>query len=201
MPVFFLLLFGMIEFGFIFKDSLTLASMTRSGARIGAASGNSLGTSSPNTDYQILSAMLGSSTALDSTINYVIIYKASSTSGDLPAGCAPTAPATPPATGVTGECNVYDSTALNAIKGYTTWGQAQGSGYFGCAGASLDQFWCPGAANGQTGRIVSQSGNGGAGPDYLGVYISATHASITKLFVPSITLHDAAVMRIEPQTP
>jgi hypothetical protein len=194
MPVFLLLLFGMIEFGFIFKDSLTLASMTRSGARIGAATGNSM---SPNTDYQILSAMLGGSTALGSTINFVIIYKASATSGALPTGCAPPAPATPPPTGVTGECNVYDHTALMALKTMT---QAQTSGYFGCTGASLDQFWCPGAVGGQTGRIVSQSGNNGAGPDYLGVYISATHTSITKFF-PGLTLHDAAVMRIEPQTP
>ena len=49
-----LLLFGMIEFGFIFKDSLTLSTMVQTGARTGAEVGNA---SSPSADYEILSTM------------------------------------------------------------------------------------------------------------------------------------------------
>ena len=50
-PVFLLLLFGMIEFGFIFKDSQTFDNMTRAGVRVAAITGNA---TSPGADYEIL---------------------------------------------------------------------------------------------------------------------------------------------------
>jgi Flp pilus assembly protein TadG len=47
LPVFMLLLFGMLEFGFVFSHHLTLEYATREGARVGAALGKNTQTSLP----------------------------------------------------------------------------------------------------------------------------------------------------------
>jgi hypothetical protein len=44
LPVFLLILFGMVEFGFVFTHNLTLEYATREGARVGAALSNGGGT-------------------------------------------------------------------------------------------------------------------------------------------------------------
>ncbi len=64
-PVFILLLFGMIEFGFVFKDSLTLSSMVQAGVRAGAEAGQR---AEPSADYEILSALEAADGSLGSTI-------------------------------------------------------------------------------------------------------------------------------------
>jgi len=184
-PLLFLVLFGIIEFGLVFKDSLTLTNMTRAGTRIGAEVGNA---SDPDADYQILSAIEAASSPLTNQIQGVIIFKASATSSALPPGCSLDSPG-----GVAGECNVYTPGQLQDV--YPTWQQqqAQDPTSFECQ-PNWDSQWCPSA------RVVSQSGNDGSGPDYLGVYISVHETSVTGWF-HAMTLDDAAVMRLEPQTP
>jgi len=184
-PLLFLVLFGIIEFGFVFKDSLTLTNMTRSGARTGAAVGNA---TSPDADYQILSAITSSAGALSANINGVIIFTATATSSALPTGCSF-------ASGSTAGCNVYTPTQLSEVKqsnGNWTTMQTLYPTAFKCQ-SGWDDHWCPST------RVVSQSGNGGSGPDYLGVYISAHHSKVTGWF-QSLTLTDTSVMRLEPQS-
>ena len=189
-PILFLILFGIIEFGFVFKDSLTLTNMTRSGVRTGAAVGNA---TSPDADFQILQAIAGASGALSANINYVIIFKASSNSGTVPATCL-TAAATPTIPdGVdtaSAQCNIYTSTQISDVEGAGATWASQPTSRWGCSAGTWDSYYCPGS------RIVSQS----AGPDYLGVYISAHHSTITGFF-HALTLSDTSVMRLEPQTP
>lgn len=184
-PLLFLVLFGIIEFGLVFKDSLTLTNMTRAGSRIGAEVGN---TTDPDADYQILSAIQAASGPLTNQVQGVIIFKASPTSSALPAGCSLASP-----DGVTGECNVYTPSQLQDV--YPTWQQqqAQDPTSFECQ-ANWDSQWCPST------RVVSQTGNDGSGPDYLGVYISIRETSVTGWF-HAMTLDDVSVMRLEPQTP
>jgi len=184
-PLVFLILFGIIEFGFVFKDSLTLTNMTRSGVRTGAAAGNA---ANPSADYQMLSAIKAASGALSGQIQGVIIFKATGNSSTLPPGC------TIASSGVAGQCNVYTPTELSDVQPTWTAQLSQFPDSFGCAGAaSWDDDWCPSS------RIVSQSGNGGAGPDYLGIYIVAHHSNVTGFF-HSLTLNDESIMRLEPQT-
>jgi Flp pilus assembly pilin Flp len=183
-PILFLILFGIIEFGFVFKDSLTLTNMTRSGVRTGAAVGNA---TSPDADFQILQAIAGASGALSSNINYVIVFKASSSSGTVPSACITAAQGG--TQGVSGECNIYSPTEISTIKSQT-WAQQSGTGNWGCGTTTWDGDYCPGS------RIVSQS----AGPDYLGVSISAHHSNVTGFF-HSLTMTDTSIMRLEPQTP
>jgi Flp pilus assembly protein TadG len=183
-PLLFLILFAIMEFGFIFKDTLTINNMTRAAARTGAAAGDN---TNPSADYQMLSALKASGGALSAQIQGVIIFKASGTSSSLPAGCSLTS-------SVPGECNVYTPLQISEIQTTYAAQLAQYPNSFGCASGSWDASWCPGT------RVVSQSGNGGSGPDYLGVYISTKHSNVTGFF-HSMTLQDAAVMRLEPQSP
>ncbi len=188
-PVFLLLLFGMIEFGFIFKDSQTLDNMTRAGVRVAAITGNA---TDPDADYQILTSVLGASNGLDAS--EVIIFDATSLDGnppgDVPTECA----------NGTLLCNIYSATDLGIVQqNLTSYDAAMQTDFgptpTGSACGAWDQTWC--AAS----RSVSQSGNSGAGPDYVGVYVSAVHTNLTGFFGPSLTLTDSAVMQLEPQTP
>src|SRR4051794_19696047 len=72
LPVLVTITLGVIEIGFIFKDSLTISSAVRSGARIGAVDGTNT-----TADFDILSAVKSGSGALNSTaIQAVVVYKA-----------------------------------------------------------------------------------------------------------------------------
>src|SRR5436305_6878790 len=62
LPVLITLTLGVIEIGFIFKDSLTISSAVRSGVRIGAADG-----ATGQADYDILSAVKSGSGAVSSS--------------------------------------------------------------------------------------------------------------------------------------
>jgi len=63
LPGFLLILFGLLEFGFLFSHQLTLEYATREGARVGAALGNGSraapcsGTSPEPVDWQIVAAV------------------------------------------------------------------------------------------------------------------------------------------------
>lgn len=183
-PLLFLILFAIMEFGFIFKDTLTINNMTRAAVRTGAAAGNN---TYPSADYEMLSSLKASGGALSAQIQGVIIFKASGTSSALPAGCSLTS-------SVPGQCNVYTPLQVSEIQTTYAAQLTLFRGSFGCGGGSWDGAWCPST------RVVSQSGNAGSGPDYLGIYISAKHSNVTGFF-HSMTLQDTAVMRLEPQSP
>jgi hypothetical protein len=175
-PVLALLVFGSLEFGLLFKDYLTVANMSRAGARIGAADG-----STQVTDYDILQAVKASGNAVPSaSIKAIVVFKASAGTSSLPNVTCETA-------SVTNVCNFYTSadftrpkTDFNCVK------SPLGSG------TGPDRFWYP------CGRVDTQSGNSGAGPDYVGVYVRYDHKWMTGLFGSTKTISDTTVMRIEP---
>ena len=170
--VFAMLLFGIIEFGTAFYDYLTSSNVTRTAARIGSTMGNAA-----LTDYQILQKVKSAAAPLPpSEIQQIIIYKASGVGAAPDPSCK--------AGSVTGLCNTYVNSDMS-----------RPSTDFGCGSASPDRYWCP------TSRVVSASGNSGAGPDYLGVYIRVLHKSVTGMFGPSFTFAPNMVLKIEAQTP
>ncbi len=93
------LIFGIIEFGFVFKDKLTVSNASRAGARAGSAAG-----SNASADLQILRAV-GASSGL-ARVEKVVVYKAASSTDPVPAGC------TSSPVGIAGVCNVYDNSDL-----------------------------------------------------------------------------------------
>src|SRR5438270_13426205 len=79
LPVIITLTLGIIEFGLVFKDSLTIANATRAGARVGAAT--TANGSLANQDYYILQAVESGLTGLsNNTLTGVLIYNATPTS-------------------------------------------------------------------------------------------------------------------------
>ncbi|MEL7209145.1 MAG: hypothetical protein AAGK32_13090, partial [Actinomycetota bacterium] len=100
--------------------------------------------------------------------------------GSPTAGCRAGTPSAAPGS----ECNVYtvDDLALPAED-------------FGCRDdRDLDRFFCP------TDRKVASSAATGGPPDYVGIWIEATHPWVTGLWGEAITMSDLTVTRLEPRS-
>ena len=91
-PVFLLILFGMIEFGFVFTHDLTVEYATREGARAGAALANGAdlngcsGTNWKTVDPLVIAAVervlqSPGSQVVISNVSQIVIYKANPTTG------------------------------------------------------------------------------------------------------------------------
>jgi Flp pilus assembly protein TadG len=175
--VFFTVLVGILEFGLAFRDYLTTANITRSGARAASGQGND-----SLADYQILQSVKKASSGIgNGTIDYIVVFKATSYNSTL-ASVSTTCEA---GTSVSGVCNVY-----------TTADWARPSTDFGCDNAAEPDFnWCP-----TTRKIAASSGSGGP-PDYVGVYVKMTHRNIFKLFAKTFVFKDQTIIRIEPKQP
>ncbi len=168
-PVFMLMVLGIMEVGLAMNDNLALAHTVRAGTRVASASGNDL-----YADYGIIQAVKREISAVPrAQIQRIVVYKATRY------GEEPTTDCMTGAAGQTGLCNIYDTTAFNAVK--TRWG---------CKTAeALDRYWCP------TSRIVSRT----AGPNYVGVWVKIEHRWVTGMFGDTTELTDQSVIRLEPR--
>jgi Flp pilus assembly protein TadG len=178
-PVLMTLLFGIVEFGFAWRDKITVETATRAGARTASNLGPTA-QADYNTVQTVLSAMSSIPTA---NVDIIVIFDAS-TSGTVSATCAAGTPITnnsaPPNNG-TG-CNVYTASQFSL-----------GSASYGCGGSSPDRFWCP------TGAARQNSMSQTNGPAYIGVYVKAHRAFITKIFgTTGPTMTSTSVLRLEP---
>lgn len=168
-PVFFLLLFAIIEFGLMFRDNLTLANTTRDAARAGSVAGDDL-----SADHFLLQVVERASAAMpQDQIEQIIVFEAANEGSPVPASCL-TGP-------VSGLCNVYDRTHLDDPVGQ-----------FGCGGTSPDRFWCPDT------RVVNQSPANGGPPDLLGVYVRIERDRVSGFFPGTQTMEDTYILRLEP---
>jgi hypothetical protein len=179
-PVFFLIVFGLLEYGLVMRDNLTVAAMTRDTARGASAFGNE-----QYTDFKAIRILGQTARALPlDLLDRVVIFDAGSASGSISDAGHP-AHACMTGSGVNNVCNVY--TVDDLTKPQTS---------FGCTdGSSEDRHWCPIPVSGQDGREVSQSGP----PDYVGVWVKVRHPFLTGLFGDEVTITDEVVMRIEPR--
>lgn len=177
-PVFFILIFGVIEFGLLFKDKLTTDNASRVGGRAASVTG-----AGDESDFLVLQSVgHGLNSMNRSQVTQIIIYKATTPQDPVPADCLTGGSQSGPEF-----CNVYDRAALDELF-YDTNGVE--NDFFGCvAGTSADRFWCP---NSRDDSLT------GAPPDYVGVYVETEHAFITGFFGNGVTLTQTAVNRIEP---
>lgn len=79
MPVILLIVFGILEFGLVFKNSLTVTSSTRSGARVTASMPRTTNYQQ-NTAAAVRGSLLNAMTSSD--IEYLSIYKADPVTGE-----------------------------------------------------------------------------------------------------------------------
>jgi Flp pilus assembly protein TadG len=87
--------------------------------------------------------------------------------------------------------------ATGTCNRYTGADMARASTDFGCVGAGstvkIDNSWCP------TTRKTALSGTAGP-PDYVGVYVSVLHPSLTGVLGAPKKLSTSTIIRIEPRT-
>lgn len=168
-PVFFMLIFGIIEVGLAMNDKLALAHAVRAGSRFASAAG-----ADPYTDYGILKSVARESSAIpDHQIDLIVVYKADRF------GDPPTPACQAGSSGST--CNVYTPADFDRPRED-----------FGCQpGKNLDIFWCP--MDRQVTLTTTTS------PDYVGVWMKVQHPWITRMFGTTVTLTDSSVIQLEPR--
>ena len=188
-PVFFALIFGVMEIGLAMNDSLAVSSTVKAGARMASASGND----QKSDLYTVLNIARESSAISRPDIKQIVIYKPAGFGDGPTASCKNGVPQA-------GVCNVYDYTDLRVaevqVKEET---DALAAGrtpdpskmIFGCKPTSPDRYWCP------TERKVTQPIGG---PDYVGVYMRVEHKWVTKLFGSVKTLENKSIIRLEPRS-
>lgn len=184
LPVLVTLVLGVAEYGFAWRDSSTVATAARAGARTGASLAFN-----GQADYSILTSVSAALADVGAAqIQRIVIYKASSSDGAVPSTCTTT-----PADGISGVCNVYRPADLSLTSSsFTSSTTPAGTACNNAAVTSKrDRYWCPTSR-----KSPSMTG----GPDYVGVWIAVRYDAITNI-IPngSVTLKDDAVMRIEPQ--
>ncbi|MEP6658981.1 MAG: TadE/TadG family type IV pilus assembly protein [Acidimicrobiales bacterium] len=178
-PVFFLLVFGIMEFGWLYKDWMSVANASHDGAREGSASGVDA-----YADYNILFVIQRSLAALSKNVDYIIVFKASGPNDPVPGACKAVADAG--LRGVPSKCNVYYPADWNA----PSYGQSS-FGYDAVANpnpALLDLNW-PG--------LSRSDHKTDPGPDWLGVFVQATHDSLTGISAGNQVLTKTSVIQIE----
>jgi len=205
LPTLIALMFGLLEMGLYFKDSLTLDEAVKDGAHIGA-----LYAQDSSADYQMVQKILHAS--LNGTVQEIIIYDAANPDPNNPAVEAPSASCLASSTGVQvgytdaaglvhatgaiGSCNVYLASNGDFTQPLSCF---QG----GCGAWTNSQNW-PGTIRLQnTTDVRYKTGTNqqaGPGPDLIGVWVKTTHNWTTGIVEtqPS-TLTSQAVFRIEPR--
>lgn len=195
LPLLVLLVFGISEFGFIFRSTITISSTSRSAARVSSNLADARGA-----DYETLNtiiASLGSTSIGLEDVEHVLIYNATELD-TVPPNCFAGGVAT--GSNTTGrECNHYDSTYLQFLAGDPT-----AVGNFGlladgtpdpalsttdCETTAVDKNFCP----------LKRNRTPNPNTEYVGVWIQVRHDYTTGIFPwESITLEDKTVMGIEP---
>lgn len=193
-PVFFLMIFGILEVGLAMNDYLALSSTVRAGSRAASASGNDT-----KADLYTVLGISRESTAINQdNIVRIVVYTPDGF-GDEPTENCKAGIATDDI------CNVYDvddfEAAVIQVEEETEAldeGRAVDTSKitFGCGPTAPDRFWCPTDRNV---RLSNADIAGYDGPDYVGVWMRIEHPSVTRIF-PALTFEDHSVIRLEPRS-
>ncbi len=214
-PVFLLIVFAVLEFGLVYRDSLTVSDAVNDAARTGAIQGPNVGAQDDDPDPSPLPpGSLPNATADFVTvkklrqglglipvewIKRIVIFKAQdpvvygSADEQLSQSCKDGIGS--PGSGAPdyiGACNVYD--AEDAFRAY----EAKTTSYFNCAlsAASPECDWPRTVRSAEPFNPVRVPPN--PGPDYLGVWVEIERPFLTGLFGEQFNLSDSAIVRLEP---
>lgn len=218
-PVFFLIIFGILEFGLMYRDLLTTQDAVNDGARAAAIAANNLGALDDDpppavgdppilpfatADFTTIKRLRqGLGTIPVEWIEKIVIFRAldptvGSALDQIPQTCkdgvgtSGSGPNTNPALNYVGACNVYDPEL--AFRAY----EAKNTDYFSCA-RNVNSPECnwPGVArvNDPVNPIAFPSYQG---PDYVGVYVEISRPYLTGLFGTEFDFTEASIVRLEP---
>ena len=150
LPLLALFAFGAIELGLAWSGRLTVQTAVRAGVRVGSAPGTVA------TADQVL--LLSTGAALNdlglANVNYVVVFKSTTTDGAVPTACLTGTPHS-----VSGSCNAYTGAQLPQVVAGTSPGS-----WFGCGVGSLDLSWCPTSPPGHPGPRQRLPRRVGVGP-------------------------------------
>ncbi|MEL7159050.1 MAG: TadE/TadG family type IV pilus assembly protein, partial [Actinomycetota bacterium] len=133
-PLFFTLLFGIFEFGLLFRDSLTTNNAAKQAARAASVSGQR-----PDADFLMLRSVEHGLAAMDTDkLDMVVVFRASGPDDTVPAACL-TASQLDGGAG-TVACNRY--VAADLAKPIDD-ASGNDAGNFRCSTTAVDRFWCP----------------------------------------------------------
>lgn len=104
MPFLVLMMFGALEFGYLFMHSVSIANSIATGGRAGSSTGVTV-----VEDQRIIEQLKSRKLALTGA-RYIVIYKASSADGKAPAQCIN-------GSSVSGVCNVYSVSPTGVVTG------------------------------------------------------------------------------------
>lgn len=181
-PLFFALIFGILEVGLLFRNSLTTNNGAQQGARAASVSG-----SSPEADYLVIRSVEHGIQAMDlQDLEYVVVFKADGPGDTVPTACRTASQTYDPLNPAAPACNRYS--AIDFFKEIDDPITGNDTGNFRCGPSSVDRFWCP------TDRETSLS----AGTDYIGIYVETTHNFATGLFGNERILTETKIIRLEP---
>jgi len=218
-PLFLVLIFGIIEFGLVFRDYITVNDAINDAARSGAIAGPDWG--ALDDDPPPVSGSAGN--IPEATGDFVTIKRLRQGLGLIPVewikrivifnagdptlgspeeqlsqackegnGSSGTGPNSDPALAYIGACNVYD--AEDAFRAYA----AKDVDYFNCEldNTSPECHW---PSRDRVNDPINPTARPSyLGPDYLGVYVEIERPYITGVFGKTLNLTDAAIVRLEP---
>lgn len=191
-PIFLVLLFGVLEFGTLFRDVLSVKDAVGDAARYGSILGPETASDAyvtdANADYWIVRRVREGTAALPvANINRIVVYKAGPSTLGNPVDQVTSTCRNGSGDGVDNVCNVYLTyPAFQAVD-------ANDKTYFDdSSGTSPARHWRPTARNnGADCRCSSQI-------EYIGVYVRLQRAGLTGLFGSSFKVEEAQILRLEP---
>lgn len=187
-PFLALMLAGILEYGTLWRDSLTATSSSRAAARVVTNLGDD-----PLADYQALLALHSGLAPIEGhTLEYVMIYLASAVDGQPSATCFDGAG--DPVKDSGGFCNVYTGADVATIVGLSCSDDSPCDEFptdSACAGTdSLTADFCPGIR--QTDQNV--------GLTSVGVWVRISRDYTTGIFPgDGVTMEEYSVMKVEPR--
>lgn len=205
MPVFILLIFGVVEFSGVIMTKSGTSNATQAAARTASVQGNNA-----LADREILLRLRSEAAGLPhGEIQQIVIWHASGPNDSVPVACSAEG-----SSGVTdstdpdavGNCNVYNNPEA-AGGAFQFASDPQYKRYFGCPVVPddgynyqrLDCNWPAQKRKVAQGLPGTNAGNAGVVPDYVGIYIRAEHQYYTGMFGKSVVVEETGIGRIEPQ--
>ncbi len=184
-PLLVLLSLGIAEFGFVWRDSVTIVTASRSAARAVSNTTGGAGNKA-QADWIALGQFTAALEGIEvSEINRLIVYNASGANpSTVLSACKTHNLGGNNFGGRSGECNIYTGDFLA-----NTFDPVDDSNFVG--GIDWDAAWEP------TTRDATQAGSD---MDYVGVWVEIDQDTFSGIFGDTWTHTDDVVFRIEPET-
>jgi Flp pilus assembly protein TadG len=174
---------GMMEYGFLFRQSTVFSSAVQDAARVDSHVGNAR----PADQVALASLATGLAPMRRTQLIKVIIFRADGDNGAVPPDCGAVTPDDAGAGLKSLSCNVFSPNQVKTTAATTPPGGQFSDPCTDGAGTAWDRFWCP------TDRKVSLIDP----PDWVGMYVQVDYTFITGVFGRHTTLVDQAVFRDE----